>query len=77
MIIQNRDLHEIEPRLPQTSVIHYHGTNTIEGALRDHQPVQFNRDIFRLLENFTGILTIENYHPTLFKQNRDQLENYF
>ncbi len=77
LIIQRRHLDEILPRLRRTSVIHYHGTQTVEGNPRDHQPIQFDRAIFQLLENYHGILTIENYHPTLFNQSRAQLERYF
>jgi adenosylcobinamide kinase/adenosylcobinamide-phosphate guanylyltransferase len=77
LIIQNRDLEEIGARLGQTSVIHLHGVQQVKGKLKDHQPLDYNRRVFQLLEQFNGVLTIENYHPSLFAQSRSQLEHYF
>jgi len=77
LIIQQRDIDEIRPRLPRASIVHFHGVHTVNGAPRDHQPIQYHRAIFQTLEDFHGVLTIENYHPTLFHRSRAQLERYF
>lgn len=77
LLFQNRDLDDIEPRLRKTSVVHLHGAQEVKGKLMDHQALTFNRRVFQLLENYQGILTIENYHPSLFHSSREKLANYF
>ena len=77
LLIQNRNLDDIEPRLDKTSVIHLHGVQQVNGEFKDHQSLDYNRPVFQLLEQFGGILTIENYHPSLYEKSRNQLENYF
>lgn len=77
LLVQGRDLAEIEPRLHQASVVHLHGWEEKNGKKQDHRPVLYDRKIFKLLESFTGILTIENYHKLLYKKSLKLLREYF
>lgn len=77
LLIQEWDLKEIESRLKQASVVHLHGWEETEGKRRDHRPVRYDRKIFKLLESYSGILTIENYHKLLFKKSLNVLKEYF
>ncbi len=70
-------LQEIEPRLKQTSVIHIHGVDSSKEKNRDHCAVSFNRDLFNLLEKFTGVLTIEVFHKVLLQKSLALLKDYF
>lgn len=78
LLIQKRDLDEILPRLEKTSVVHFHGVKeSKDGKIKDHNEILFNRKIFKILENFKGILTIENYHKLKFNKSLKVLEEYF
>lgn len=71
------DLSEIEPRLENTSVVHFHGWEETDGKKQDHRAIRYDRDLFKLLESFPGILTIENYHKQLFHKSLEVLADYF
>ncbi|MCP4220275.1 MAG: hypothetical protein GY765_36930 [bacterium] len=71
------DMSEISSRLDRASVVHLHGWEEIEGKKKDHRPVTFDREIFKLLESFRGVLTIENYHKLLYGKSLETLETYF
>jgi adenosylcobinamide kinase/adenosylcobinamide-phosphate guanylyltransferase len=75
--VQDWDMSEVEPRLEQASVVHLHGWEVQEGKRKDHRPVPYDRKIFRLLETFEGIVTIENYHKILFERSFEVLSDYF
>jgi adenosylcobinamide kinase/adenosylcobinamide-phosphate guanylyltransferase len=77
LLVQGRDLAEIEPRLQRASVIHLHGWEKIKGKKQDHRPILYDRKIFTQLESFTGILTIENYHKSLYEKSLELLTEYF
>lgn len=77
LMVQERDLAEIAPRLPQTSAIHLHGWDENNRKRRDHRPVIYDREIFKLLESFSGILTVENYHKLLYEKSMKVLREYF
>lgn len=77
LIKQGWDLGEIEPRLSKTSVIHLHGCEEIDGEKKDHRPIVYDRKIFRLLETFTGVVTVENYHKLLLEKSLDVVKGYF
>jgi sugar phosphate isomerase/epimerase len=77
LMVQGRDLSEIEPRLQQASVVHLHGWEEKNGKKQDHRPILFDRKIFKQLESFSGILTIENYHKLLFELSLELLREYF
>jgi len=75
--VQGWDLAEIESRLQKASVVHLHGWEETGGKKQDHRAVTYDRKIFKLLEGFWGILTIENYHKLLFEKSLEELETYF
>lgn len=77
LLFQQWELSEIETRLKQASVVHLHGCEEVEGKYSDHRPVNYDRAIFKLLESFRGILTIENYHAYLFNKSMKVLADYF
>lgn len=77
LLVQGRDLAEIEPRLQQASVVHLHGWEEKNGKKQDHRPILYDRKIFNQLESFTGILTIENYHKLLYEKSLELLREYF
>jgi adenosylcobinamide kinase/adenosylcobinamide-phosphate guanylyltransferase len=77
-LLENQmDLSEIGPRLSKASVIHLHGCEKVEGKYCNHRLISYHREIFKLLESFRGILTIENYHMVLFNRSMKILEDYF
>jgi adenosylcobinamide kinase/adenosylcobinamide-phosphate guanylyltransferase len=77
LLFQKRDLSEIESRLIKTQVLHIHGIEKKGNKFCDHKAITYNRDIFKIIEKFKGILTIENYHPTLFEKSLQVLQEYF
>jgi adenosylcobinamide kinase/adenosylcobinamide-phosphate guanylyltransferase len=77
LLVQGRDLTEIEPRLQRASVVHFHGWEEKNGKKQDHRPIVYNRKIFKQLESFPGILTIENYHKLLYEKSLELLREYF
>jgi adenosylcobinamide kinase/adenosylcobinamide-phosphate guanylyltransferase len=77
LIVQGRDLAEIESRLRHASVVHMHGWEKKNQKKQDHRTIIYNRDIFKLLESFSGILTIENYHKLLFEKSLNLLKEYY
>lgn len=77
LLVQDWDPGEINERLSRASVIHLHGWEEINNKKQDHRTVTFNRDLFGLLESYTGILTIENYHKMLFEKSLDVLKDYY
>ncbi len=77
LAVQDWDISEVEPRLPRASVVHIHGLEEQGGKRRDHRAIRFDRRVFRMLETFTGILTVENYHPLLLKESLRVLRDYF
>jgi sugar phosphate isomerase/epimerase len=77
LLVQGRDLAEIEPRLQQASVVHLHGWEEKNGKKQDHRPILYDRKIFKQLESFSGILTIENYHKLLYEKSLELLTEYF
>jgi sugar phosphate isomerase/epimerase len=77
LMVQGRDLSEIEPRLQQASVVHLHGWEKKNRKKQDHRPILYNRKIFKQLESFSGILTIENYHKLLYEESLKLLREYF
>lgn len=78
LIFQNRKINEIEPRLHKTSIVHYHGTKKLEsGKLKDHNEIVYDKKIFKILEKFHGILTIENYHKLKFEKSLKSLNEYY
>ncbi|NIM10929.1 MAG: hypothetical protein GTO45_02990 [Candidatus Aminicenantes bacterium] len=77
LLVQGWDLAEIESRLEQASVVHLHGWEEREGKRQDHRPITYDRKIFKLLESYRGILTIENYHKLLFEKSLEVLGEYF
>ncbi|MGD2092414.1 MAG: cobamide remodeling phosphodiesterase CbiR [Candidatus Aminicenantes bacterium] len=77
LLVKERDLAEIEPRLQQASVIHLHGWEEKDGKKQDHRPILYDRKIFKQLESFSGILTIENYHKLLYEKSMELLREYF
>jgi adenosylcobinamide kinase/adenosylcobinamide-phosphate guanylyltransferase len=77
LLVQGWDLKEIKSRLKQASVVHLHGWEEKEGKSQDHRPVIYDRKIFKLLESYRGIITIENYHKLLFEKSLEVLQEYF
>jgi len=77
LLVQERDLTEIESRLPKASVVHLHGWEKQGNGKKDHRQVIYDRSIFSLLESFRGILTIENYHKLLYDKSLEVLKKYF
>jgi len=77
LMVQGRDLAEIEPRLRQASVVHLHGWEEKNRKKQDHRPILYDRRIFKQLESFPGILTIENYHKLLYEKSLKLLREYF
>jgi adenosylcobinamide kinase/adenosylcobinamide-phosphate guanylyltransferase len=77
LLVQGRDLAEIEPRLQRASVIHFHGWEKKNRKKQDHRPILYDRKIFKQLESFPGILTIENYHKSLYEKSLKLLIEYF
>jgi sugar phosphate isomerase/epimerase len=77
LLVQGWDMEEIEPRLKQASVVHLHGWEEKEGKRQDHRPIRYDRKIFKLLESYRGILTIENYHKLLFNKSLEVLKEFF
>lgn len=75
--VQGWDLQEIEKRLVHSPVVHFHGWEEREGRKVDHRAVEFQREIFSMLESFTGVVTIENYHPVLLQRSLQVLRDYF
>jgi len=75
--VQGWGLAEVESRLQKASVVHLHGIEETDGKMSDHRQVTFNPEVFKLLETFTGILTIENYHKFLFENSLKELTAYF
>lgn len=75
--VQGWNLAEIEPRLEKASVVHLHGWQESGGKKQDHRAITYDRKIFKLLEGFRGVLTIENYHKTLFETSLETLKTYF
>ena len=77
LLVQGRDIGELEPRLQRTSVIHFHGWEKKNGKKQDHRPILYDRKIFKQLESFPGVLTIENYHKSLYEKSLELLREYF
>jgi adenosylcobinamide kinase/adenosylcobinamide-phosphate guanylyltransferase len=77
LLVQDWDLLEIETRLLKAPVVHLHGWEEKDGKRQDHRPIVYDRKIFKLLESFQGIVTIENYHKMLFDQSLKVLKEYF
>ncbi len=75
--VQDRDLSEVGPRLKDASVVHLHNWQEKEGKRSDHRSIVYDRKIFKLLESFNGILTVENYHKLLFEKSAKVLGDYF
>jgi len=77
LMAQDWPLEEVAFRLSHTPVVHLHGTEPGEKKTRDHRALTYDARVFKLLEDFTGILTLEVYHPKLFKKSLEVLEGYF
>ncbi|PIE77852.1 MAG: bifunctional adenosylcobinamide kinase/adenosylcobinamide-phosphate guanylyltransferase [Candidatus Delongbacteria bacterium] len=77
IIIQGYDLKEVKSRLSKATVVHIHGVRKVDGKLKDHLDLNDSPEIFSLLEGFKGVVTIENYHPLMFKKSRELLDKYF
>jgi len=77
LLAQDWDLSEIDSRISRTSVLHLHGHKRENDKIIDHQSIDFNSLIFGKLESYTGILTIETFHPHFFKKSLDILKDYF
>ncbi|MCP5048136.1 MAG: hypothetical protein GY940_13275, partial [bacterium] len=77
LLVQDRDVSEVEPRLKKASVIHFHGWEEMDGKRQDHRPIRYDQKIFKMLESFTGVLTIENYHKHLFERSANLIKDYF
>lgn len=77
LIAQQRDLLQVPPRLRKTSVIHLHGWKEIAGKRKDHLEIIRDSNVLKLLEQFRGILTVENYHKMIFERSLDILREYF
>ena len=77
IIKQGYSLDEVRARLDRTTTIHIHGVKEIDGKRKDHLELNDSPEIFSLLEDFNGVVTIENYHPLSFKKSRELLEQYF
>jgi adenosylcobinamide kinase/adenosylcobinamide-phosphate guanylyltransferase len=74
---QDWDVAEVESRLSKASVVHLHGLEEIDGQRKDHRAITFDRKIFELLESYTGLLTIENYHKRLLETSLEILSEYY
>ncbi len=48
-----------------------------DGKRQDHRSIIFDRGIFKCLESFRGVLTIENYHKILYEKSLAVLKEYF
>lgn len=74
---QNFDLDEVKERLPHTKIIHLHGIETINGKQKDHRALNEDVELFQEIENFNGVVTIENYHKKLLFKSLETLNTYF
>ncbi len=55
----------------------YMDLEEIDGQRKDHRAITFDRKIFELLESYTGLLTIENYHKRLLETSLEILSEYY
>lgn len=67
----------IAERLHQTKIVHLHGCRIKNEKLTDHLEVDYQREIFQLLEKFTGVLTVENYHARMLDESLKVINDYF
>jgi sugar phosphate isomerase/epimerase len=77
LMVQGREVSEVESRLTKAVVIHFHGWEEIDGKRKDHRAVIYDRKIFKMLEKFSGVLTIENYHKRIFEKSKGFINDYF
>ena len=77
LLFRGFNIDEIKSRIDKASVVHFHGINKFKGKEKDHMEVKYDKKIFRYLEKFEGILTIENYHPALFDKSIRIISEYF
>lgn len=75
--IQQWDMADILPRLNRASVVHIHGLEEIGGVRKDHRALEFSREIFHMLKDYPGVVTIENYHKLLLEKSIRNLDEYF
>lgn len=77
LVKQRFPMHEMKPRLMQTPVMHLHGVEFSEEKNLDHRALQFDSVLFKYLEIFNGILTVEVFHPRLLEDSLALLRDYF
>jgi adenosylcobinamide kinase / adenosylcobinamide-phosphate guanylyltransferase len=77
LLVQGWDLSEVKLRLENASIVHLHGWEEKDGTRQDHRPIVYNREVFQLLEDYKGVLTIENYHKLLFEKSLSILKEYY
>ncbi len=73
----NFDLSDITERLKTTTAIHLHGLIIESGKTQDHQTVTYSRPVFEILKNFSGLVTVENYHSRMLQNSFDLINEYF
>ena len=73
----NFNLSEITERLKSTSVIHLHGLKEESGETSDHQAVTFSHEVFNILKEFNGLVTIENYHAKTLQNSLNLINEFF
>lgn len=71
------ELDDIKDRLENTRIIHIHGIEKTQEKHRDHRALNNDMEAFRYLENFKGVVTIENYHKKLLFHSLETLNRYF
>lgn len=81
-LLNNYNLCEIYERINKTTIIHIHGLADIikhnnERHTKDHEAVKGSPELFRILDKFNGLVTIENYHPNNLEKSMKVISDYF
>ncbi len=76
-LLQGFNLQDISERLDSISVIHLHGLKETGNGIKDHEAFTGNLEVFSILEKFTGVVTIENYHTESLKKSISYIDSYF
>lgn len=80
LLRKGHPLGEVRERLGQAAVVHLHHAGPVEAspdAAVDHLPLPAFAPYLSLLSDYSGLVTIENYHPQHLEQSLETVRSYF
>lgn len=80
LLHKGHPLGEVKERLSQAAVVHLHHAGLTEDSPEtavDHLPLPAFAPYLSLLADYSGLVTIENYHPHHLEQSLETVRSYF